>query len=181
MIKAIVYTSYAGHTATYAEMLGARTGLPVYKLKEARKYISLGDSILYMGWIMSDSVKGYIKASNLYNVEILIAVGMSDDAEAQRDEIIDKYDISDCDVVYLKGGFDMNKIHGFKRFMMKIMLKGLENDKKNKPLSPENDKLYRMLADGEYCVNESNLDVVEKLVCAENYIKPKVVAEKPPK
>ena len=35
MISAIVYTSNAGHTKHYAEMLAGKTGLPVFELKAA--------------------------------------------------------------------------------------------------------------------------------------------------
>ena len=41
-MKAIVYTSNAGHTAAYAKLLGDKTGLPVYALEEAVKKIPKG-------------------------------------------------------------------------------------------------------------------------------------------
>ena len=38
-MKAIVYTSSAGHTADYAKILGDKTGLPVFSLKDAAKQL----------------------------------------------------------------------------------------------------------------------------------------------
>lgn len=36
-MKAIVYISNTGHTKKYAELIGEKTGLPVYELSEAKK------------------------------------------------------------------------------------------------------------------------------------------------
>ncbi len=40
-MNAIVFTSNTGHTAKYAKILGEKTGLPVYSLKEAQKSLAL--------------------------------------------------------------------------------------------------------------------------------------------
>ena len=49
MIQAVVYTSNTGSTEQYARLLGQETGLPVCSLTEARKTLSAGTQILYLG------------------------------------------------------------------------------------------------------------------------------------
>jgi hypothetical protein len=75
-MKAIVYTSKTGSTKRYAEMLSAETGLPAYALDGAGKKLAKGSEIIYMGWIMANSVKGYKKAAGRYAVRAVCAVGM---------------------------------------------------------------------------------------------------------
>ena len=55
MLHAIVYTSNAGSTARYAQLLGQATGLPVFSAQEAHKNLASGD-ILYLGWVMAGTV-----------------------------------------------------------------------------------------------------------------------------
>lgn len=62
MIKAIVYMSETGHTKKYAELLGERISLPVYELNTAAKELPRGTEIIYLGWLMAGSIKGYKKA-----------------------------------------------------------------------------------------------------------------------
>ena len=52
MINAIVYTSNAGHTKRYAELLAAKTGLPAYELKAAEAKLNKGAQIVYLGWLI---------------------------------------------------------------------------------------------------------------------------------
>ena len=66
MISAIVYTTNTGTTKTYAEMLGEQIHLPVYALAEAKKKLEKGTTILYLGWIMAGSVKGYKEADKYF-------------------------------------------------------------------------------------------------------------------
>ena len=64
MLHAIVYTSNASNTARYAQLLGQATGLPVFSAQEAHKNLASGD-ILYLGWVMAGTVKGYQQAAKL--------------------------------------------------------------------------------------------------------------------
>ena len=57
--EAVVYTSNTGYTRQYAQLLGERTGLPVYSLEEAQRALPSGSSVLYLGWLMAGTVKGY--------------------------------------------------------------------------------------------------------------------------
>ena len=58
MISAILYTSNAGSTAQYAQLLAKETGLPVYALSGAERAVPDGADVIYLGWIMAGSVKG---------------------------------------------------------------------------------------------------------------------------
>ena len=45
-ISAIDYTSGTGHTRQYAQLLGLRSGLPVYALPEAERELTAGTAIV---------------------------------------------------------------------------------------------------------------------------------------
>ena len=61
-MNAIIYTTNTGSTEHYAKLLAQKTGLPVYSLAEAKKRVFAGAEVIYLGWIMAGSVKGYAEA-----------------------------------------------------------------------------------------------------------------------
>lgn len=63
IMDAIIYTTNTGSTERYARLLSHETGLPAYSAAEAGEYISAGAEVIYMGWIMAGSVKGYAAAA----------------------------------------------------------------------------------------------------------------------
>ena len=71
MIKAIVYTSNAGHTKQYAQLLGGKISLPAYSVKEAKRALAKGDEIIYLGWLMAGKIKGYKKANRRFSIKAL--------------------------------------------------------------------------------------------------------------
>ena len=75
-MNAIIYTTNTGSTRHYAKLLGRETGLPVYSSAEAKKTLSAGASVIYLGWIMAGSVKGYAAAARRYRIEAVCGVGM---------------------------------------------------------------------------------------------------------
>ena len=83
MLHAIVYTSNAGSTARYAQLLGQVTGLPVFSAQEARQNLASGD-ILYLGWVMAGTVKGYQQAAKRYRIHAVCAVGLSQTGTRDR-------------------------------------------------------------------------------------------------
>lgn len=178
MVKAIVYSSNAGHTEKYAKIISEKTGLPVYDLKEAKRNLKYEDPVLYMGWIKMGDVSGYISARAYFTIEILVCVGILENARGQKEEIIEKYNITDCDVFFIRGGFSMEKLKGANKLIMKIMLKKLENDRKNKPLSPENESQYKILSEGEELSDPEILQPVISLIEKE-YVKPEIDIVKP--
>ena len=63
IMDAIIYTTNTGSTERYARLLSHETGLPAYSAAEVGEYISAGAEVIYMGWIMAGSVKGYAAAA----------------------------------------------------------------------------------------------------------------------
>ena len=162
-MKAIVYQSNTGFTKKYADLLAKKTGLPVYERTEAHKALSAGDEIIYMGWLCAGGVKGYEKAAKAYHVLVVCAVGMGSPAEKVISEITERYHIKSAKVFYLQGGFDMNKLHGIYKFMMKMMAKtvGSAMAKKADKTDEEIAMLDMMQNGGDYVCNENLTQVLE--------------------
>ena len=104
-MRAIVYTTNAGSTEQYAKLLAQETGLPVYSLAEAKRTLSSGTEIVYLGWIMASTVKGYADAAKRYRICAVCAVGMG-----QTGTQVDVVRKKKCDsaanpAVYLAGKF----------------------------------------------------------------------------
>ena len=64
-MNAMIYTTNTGSTEHYAKLLAQNTGLPVYSLAEAKKRVFAGAEVIYLGWIMAGSVKGYAEAAKM--------------------------------------------------------------------------------------------------------------------
>lgn len=62
-MNAIIYTTNTGSTERYARLLAQKTGRPAYSLAEAKKWVFAGAEVIYLGWIMAGSVKGYAEAA----------------------------------------------------------------------------------------------------------------------
>ena len=75
-MDAIVYTTNTGSTERYAKLLSHETGLPAYSLTEAKKKVFAGAEIIYLGWMMAGSVKGYAAAAGRYQIRAVCGVGM---------------------------------------------------------------------------------------------------------
>lgn len=73
-MKAIIYTSNTGGTERYARLLAEQTGLPAYSLTEAKEAVPAGEDVLYLGWIMAGSVKGYGGRGERVGIDQLSAV-----------------------------------------------------------------------------------------------------------
>lgn len=160
-MKAIVYESNTGYTKKYAELLANKAGLPVYERKEAGKHLEKGDEIIYMGWMFAGNVIGYKKAVKRYSVKAVCGVGMGRPTPKVSQDIIEKYHISDIKLFYLQGGFDMNKLHGVYKLMMKTMSKTVgENIKKKETKTDEELEMLNMMQNGGEFVNEGNLKPV---------------------
>lgn len=160
-MKAIVFTSNSGFTKRYAELLAAETGLPVYELKKARGKLSAGEEIIYLGWLMAGIVKGYKKAAKRYRVKAVCAVGMARPSDKIIDEIREKHQITDAGVFYLQGGFDMEKLHGVYKFMMKTMAKTIGKELEAKAdKTDEEAEMLDMYKNGRDMVRPDNLSEV---------------------
>lgn len=161
MIQAIVYTSNTGNTAAYAELLGERTGVPVYPLSSARKKLSAGAQIIYMGWLMAGGVKGYKAAAKRYRVCAVCGVGMGGTG-TQLDEVRKANGIPQSTALFtLQGGINLQKLHGVYRFMMNIACKAAGKGLSEKQeRTPEEEDMLRMMQQNESRVSADNLAAV---------------------
>ena len=160
-MDAIVYTSNTGTTEAYAKLLSDKTGLPAYALKDAAGHVAPGAKIIYMGWLMASSVKGYKKAAKTYQVSAVCGVGMAKTG-TQIPEVRKANALPDAFPVFvLQGGFDMKKLRGIYKFMMgvvsKSMIKGL-SEKADK--TPEEADMLDMALHGGNRVSAENLAAV---------------------
>ena len=160
-MNAIIYTTNTGSAEHYAKLLAQKTGLPVYSLAEAKKRVFAGAEVIYLGWIMAGSVKGYAEAAKRYRVHAVCAVGMGQTG-TQTDSVRKKSAISaDIPLFTLQGNFDVKKLHGIYRLMMEIMVKTAgEGLAEKKDRTPEEDDMLDMMRCGGERVKEGNLGAV---------------------
>ena len=156
-MNAIIYTTNTGSTEHYAKLLAQKTGLPVYSLAEAKKRVFAGAEVIYLGWIMAGSVKGYAEAAKRYRVRAVCGVGMGKTG-TQTDSTRKKSAMpANIPLFTLQGNFDVKKLHGIYRLMMEIMVKtagkGLAEKEDRTP--EEDDMLDMMLHSGERVKEES--------------------------
>lgn len=157
-MKAIVFESYTGNTKKYAELLGQKTGIPVYEHKEASKHLGKNDEIIYMGWLFASSVKGYKKASKNYNVKAVCGVGMRRSSDEAYNDMVKSNKIDGTKAFYLQGGYDGNKLRGIYKLMMKMMSKVLLNMIEKKETKTDEDlETIDMINNGRSLVKEENL------------------------
>jgi hypothetical protein len=157
-MNAVVYTSEAGHTARYARMLGEETGLPVYSLAEAAKAVRPGAEIVYLGWLMAGDVKGCRKALGRYTVRAVCAVGMST-AQVQAESARKRLGIPDSVPIFLlQGGYEIDKLTGIYRIMMRTMEKTAGKALANKEnRTPEEDDMLTLMQSGGDRVSREKL------------------------
>ena len=153
-MKVIVYTSNTGHTAEYARMLGEKTGLPVRELSEAVKKIDKGTSVIYLGWLFANSVKGYKKAAMLFDISAVCAVGLCDTGTA-IDEVRIANAMSDTLPLFtMQGGMDKTKLRGINKFMINMLTKGMESKQKR---SEDDERILYLLKNDNNYVSEENI------------------------
>ena len=155
-MHAIVYTSNTGHTAAYARLLGEKTGLPVYSLKEATK-LQKGTAILYLGWLFANNIKGYKQAAKRFHIAAVCAVGLCDTGTAIPDVRKTNGMPDSLPLFTLQGGMDKTKLRGINKFMINMLTKVI-GSKKDKSADDER-MLYLLKNDQDY-VSEENLAAV---------------------
>ena len=157
-MDAIIYTTNTGSAEKYARLLAQETGLPVYSSAEAKKQVFSKAKIIYLGWIMASSVKGYAEAAKRYRVCAVCGVGMGQTG-TQIESVRKKSAIpADIPLFTLQGDFNVKNIY---RPMMEIMVKtvGKSLSEKEDRTSEEDDMLDMMLHGGER-VKAENLSAV---------------------
>lgn len=143
--EAIVYTSNTGYTRQYAQMLGEKTGLPVYALEEAASRLPGGSPILYLGWIRASRVQGFSRAARLFSVCAVGAVGLCP-AGTQTDAVRRASSIpEDLPLFTLQGGFARSRLKGMDKLMIAMLTKGLATQKQR---SPQEEQMLCLLQKG---------------------------------
>lgn len=154
-MKAIVYTSKAGHTKRYAELLSKIINVPSIELKDAKKKLNRQDDIIYLGWLLAGKVKGLSEADNQFNIKAICGVGMSFPNEKILTDIKQANALNnERPLFYLQGGFDREKVGFFMNQMIKMVVGQLEK-KVNR--SEEDENTLRAMKDSKDFVSEENL------------------------
>ena len=157
-MDAIVYTSNSGFTKEYAEMMSEKTGLPVFSLTEAKSALKSGAEVLYFGWLMAGSVKGYSEARQKYKICAVCAVGMAKSGSQMDDVKKHNHLPEGLPLFTLQGGFDLNRLHGIYKFMMNAMVKGVGKKLSAKPdKTPDEEDMLDLMLHGGDRVSLENL------------------------
>ena len=168
-MNAIIYTTNTGSTERYARLLSQETGLPAFSLAEAKKKIHSGAEVIYLGWIMASSVKGYADAARRYRVRAVCAVGLGQTG-TQADVVRKKTSVpTNIPLFTLQGNFDVKKLHGLYRPMMELMVKTVGKGlSEKKDRTPEEDDMLDMMLHGGERVKAENLSAVLKWYHTQN-------------
>lgn len=164
-MKAIIYTSNTGHTKQYAEFLGKACSIEVYDLKQAKKNLTAGDEVFYLGWLMGGNVSGLKKAVKLYKIKGIGTVGLGPE-NTQLDAIKVQNGIDvDTPLFYLPGGIEFEKLRGIPKMMMGIIKKSVYTKiETNQPHTDTDKAMYDLFARNESLVNEKNITEIENFI-----------------
>ena len=150
-MEAIVYQSNTGHTLEYAKMLSSQLGLPYYSVKEAKKMLKSGATIIFLGWVFATKIQGLNKVKN-YSVICVGAVG----AYPYELEYIESLKKSNHlnQVFYMRGGINYQKLKGFKRKIIELVGKTMAKD------HPEDQEMIKLFQNGANYVKLDNLNEI---------------------
>ena len=158
-MTAIVYTTNTGSTKRYAEMLGEKTGFPVFALADAAS-VEKGSEIIYLGWVMAGSVQGLEPARETFgSLKAVCAVGTLPGEKAEAD-IKAKNNITEP-FFFLQGAFDLSKLKGMYKMMMGMMVRMMKSKLKESN-DPDSKKILETFEAGMDFVSEENLEPVLK-------------------
>lgn len=154
----IVYKSNTGYTEQYAKLLASALDIPAYsldRLPECHK----GSEVIFLGWLMAGSIVGYKKAARVCRVKCVCGVGMGPETPELVPGFRAKLGIpSGTPVFYLQGGFDINKLKGPFKLIMKIKVKEIAQRLTAKAeLTPAEQATLNMTSIGDSCVCKENL------------------------
>lgn len=154
----ILYKSNSGYTEQYAKLLGRKLDVPAYSIENAPECHD-GKDVIYLGWLMAGGIVGYKKAAKKYNVKCVCGVGMSPPSAELVAGFRETLAIPESTAVfYLQGGFDINKLKGPFKLIMKVKVKDIAANLQRKgELSAEEQATLNMTQAGDSCVNEQNL------------------------
>ena len=154
----IIYTSNTGHTERYAKLLEEKTGIPALSMEQATDTVTPGSPILYLGWLMAGTIRGYKKAAKRYSVCAVCGVGLCDTgallSEIRRTEKIP----GSIPLFTLQGGMDHGALTGMYKHMIDVLIKFMQK-KKNKSEGDQR-MLYLLESGGDYVSEEHLTDVL---------------------
>ena len=157
-IEAIVYTSNTGNTGQYAQLLAARTGLPVYSAKDAETALPQGASVIYMGWIRASVIVGYREAAARYAIVCVLAIGMGETG-GQLVELRRKNGLAESLPLFtMQGGLFPSKLRGMNAFMINFSRrKAIKVLKAERKRTEAQNAMLIMLSKGASFVQEKHL------------------------
>lgn len=124
----IVYESKTGFTKRYADMLAAKTGLKVFRVKELSK-VNQDEEIIFLGWMKAGKIQGLDKLRK-HNVKAICGSGTGRTAEPNTEAVIAKNKIEGMKFFYLRGGcFPLKELKGMDKIMLSMFLKMLKSQK----------------------------------------------------
>ena len=163
-MKAIVYSSAAGHTARYAQMLSEMTGLPAIPVNRIGRKLSRGDEIVFLGWVMAGVIDNYMRMYNTYEIRVLCPVGLLPDSDFVQENLRDHNILPDeIATFYLRGGFDMKRVRGFRKLMAKSFRISMEMDFEDNE-TKESGELFELMQGMEDFVSREALEPVAKKI-----------------
>lgn len=159
-MNAIVYTSNTGFTEKYAHLLGERTGLPVYAMKEGKP--DKDAEVIYLGWLMAGNVKGLRRAAKCWNVRAVCAVGMAVPTSAQQETTKKACSLPETVPVFLlQGGYNYQRLHGIYRLIMSGFQSAMKKQLEQKEeLTPEEEDSLNLLRHGGDRVDPAALEPI---------------------
>ena len=158
-MKAIVYCSNTGSSREYADMISNKTGIPAIDIKEAKKTLSKTDDVIFIGWIMASQIAKYKLAKELFNVKAVCACGLAGPQDKTVTDLPTINGLGDTPFFYLQGNFDLNKLKGFYKFMMKMMMNmSLKSD------DPKQKEFGEILKNGGRFVSENNITPIVEYI-----------------
>ncbi len=154
----VVYKSNTGYTEQYAKMLARKLDVPAYSLDRVPDCHLHRDAV-FLGWLFAGSIVGYKKAAKKYALKAVCGVGMSPPMPELVEGLRAKMKVpAKVPVFYLQGGFDMNKLSGPFKLVMKAKCKEIaQRLSLRAELSPEEQATYRMTQGEASAVDEANL------------------------
>ncbi len=153
----IVYSSNTGYTEQYAKLLGKALELPSYKLGSVPD-CHKGAEVIYLGWLFAGTIVGYKKCARHYRVRCAAGVGMSPPTPELAEGLRTTMKVpTGIPVFYLQGGFNMGKLKGPMKLVMKVKCKEIAGRLSAKPELTEAERATLEMTQGERSV-----------VCTEN-------------
>lgn len=150
----VVYTTNTGSTERYAKMLAEKLGCECQKLSAAERD---GEEVVFLGWVMTNKIQGLSEAREKFGeLKAVCAVGML--GGNNKDELVKTNAITEP-FFSLKGCFNIDRLTGMYKMVMKMML-GMMKKQLKDSTDPADAKALEMIETGVDMVKEENLDEI---------------------